>query len=262
MRKTVRAVVVLLLAVLLMEFPATAKIVVEPGPSELPTDVEYRDDEVFVPIWQNLTPAQVMEYYLVLYIPFLAIPIDLMYSTGIGIYLGYRNVSRRRLLDNEKRRQIFACIRDHPGISRGKICRMTGTSIGTTQYHILCLKRAGMIVTIKQGRMIGFFRNSDEFNTTERSLFLHLRNDTEQQILSLLTEDMTPSQSDIAEAIGIAGSSVSWHMKRLIADGIVVSYREGKKTKYLLTPAAAEILGIAQGEADHGTTQESGAVPG
>jgi hypothetical protein len=51
-------------------------------------------------------------------------------------------------------------------------------------------------------------------------------------------------------------------MKRLIADGVVESYREGKKTKYLLTSAAAEALGTASRDTPHETTQESGSVPG
>lgn len=262
MWKSVQPVVVLLLVILLIELPATAKIVVEPGPSELPTDVEYIDDEEIVPIWWNLTPAQVTEYYLVLWLPFLAVPLDLMYSIGAGIYLGYRNASQRRLQDNENRRQILACIRDHPGISRGKICDLTGISIGTAQYHILCLEKAGMIVTIRLNNRRSYFKNSDELGATDRCLLIHIRSTTEEQILTLLLETPDLSQSEIADRVGITGPSISWHMKRLTTDGIVESHRDGRKVRYALTSHAAETLRAIRGEADRGTVRESGPVFG
>ncbi|MDK2974791.1 MAG: hypothetical protein PWP08_1162, partial [Methanofollis sp.] len=103
----------------------------------------------------------------------------------------------------------------------------------------------------------GSLTNGDKLDTTGLSLLLHLRNDTEQQILSLLMEDSAPSQSDIAGVVGISSPSVSWHMKRLIADGIVESYRDGRNVKYLLMPEAAEILGNVSrpGDKDSGTVQ-------
>jgi DNA-binding transcriptional ArsR family regulator len=63
-------------------------------------------------------------------------------------------------------------------------------------------------------------------------------------------------------ATGTTSPSISWHMKRLAADGIVESYCEGRKTMYLLAPDAAVALRAVRRKAARTATPESGAVPG
>ncbi|MDD3373467.1 MAG: helix-turn-helix domain-containing protein [Methanoculleus bourgensis] len=49
-------------------------------------------------------------------------------------------------------------------------------------------------------------------------------------------------------AVGISAPSVFWHMRRLIADGIIEPHREGKMMRYCLTP---EALGLLREETGH-----------
>lgn len=231
-----------LVLLLLLWNPAGAKIIVEPGPAELPTDVTYIDDEVFMPLW-SYPPLELLTIILLIHCPLLAMPVELVYSTGVMAYLGYR--SSRLPLEHKARRRIYACVRDHPGIAPAEIARATGLNRGTIQYHLSCLRDAGLVGILRRKGRVGYFRNGD-YGTIEKSVYLHLRNDVCRQIYTLLLDDPGITQSEIADAVGISRSTVAWYLRRLAADGLVESDRDGRTVRYALTPealASSDVLG-------------------
>ena len=238
---------VLTLALLLFWSPAAAKIIVEPGPAELPTDVTYIDDEVFVPVWQAYSPLEFLTIVLLIHCPLLAMPFELVYSAGVMAYLGYR--TSRHPLDNKKRSRIYACIRDHPGIASAEIARITGINRGTIRYHLSRLREAGQISVVHLEGGMGCFRNGD-YDKTEKAVCLHLQNGTRRQIFALLLEKPGIAQSEIAEIVGISRSTAAWHLRRLAADGLVEANRDGRAVCYALTSEALGSSGALDGTAD------------
>lgn len=211
--------------------PAGAKIIVEPGPPELPTDVTYIDDEVFMPLW-SYPPLELLTIILLIHCPLLAMPVELVYSTGVTAYLGYR--ASRCPLDNKKRSRIYACIRDHPGIAPVEIARITGINRGTIRYHLSRLREAGQVSVIHLEGRVGCFRSGD-YDRTEKAVCLHLQNGTRRQIFALLLENPGIMQSEIADIVGISRSTAAWHLQRLTADELVESNRDGRTVRYTLT---------------------------
>ncbi|WP_231476538.1 winged helix-turn-helix transcriptional regulator [Methanoculleus sp. MH98A] len=238
--------IVLSLALLLLWSPATAKIIVEPGPAELPTDGINVDDEFFMPLW-SYPPMELLTIFLLLHCPLLAMPFELVYSTGVTAYLGYR--TSRCPLDNKKRSRIYACIRDHPGIAPAEIARITGINRGTTRYHLSRLREAGLASALYRDGRVGCFRNGD-YDTAEKVVCLHLRNGTRRQIFALLLEKPGITQSEIAEIVGISRSTAAWHLRRLAADGLVEANRDGQTVCYTLTGEALVPSGGCEGTAD------------
>jgi DNA-binding transcriptional ArsR family regulator len=47
-------------------------------------------------------------------------------------------------------------------------------------------------------------------------------------------EQQVPTQTDIVNSIGITPSSVNWHMRRLVAIGLIEEIKEGKYKRYQL----------------------------
>jgi len=221
--------------------PAMAKILVEPAPAELPTDGVNIDDERFVPIW-HLSPVQLATYFILIYCPVLALPAEIFYSAGLWAVLGYRRVSRQRDPVNDNRQEIFACIREHPGAGLIDIETETGISRSTVRYHLGCMEQRGLIHRLKTGGTVGYFRNTADRDRTEEQVLIHLKNETRECLISLLMKRPGSSQSEGAEAAGISGPTVSWHMKRLISDGIVRSRKDRHMLRYWLTPEAGRIL--------------------
>jgi predicted transcriptional regulator len=233
----------IVLALLLLWSPATAKIIVEPGPAELPTDGINVDDEFFMPLW-SYPPMELLTILLLLHCPLLAMPFELVYSTGVTAYLGYR--SSRSLLDNKKRSRIYACIRDHPGIAPAEIARITRINRGTIRYHLSRLREAGLVSILHRDSRVGYFRNGD-YDTAEKVVCLHLQNGTRRQIFALLLEKPGITQSEIADIIAISCSTAAWHMRRLAADGLVETNRDGRTVRYALTSEALASSGALEG---------------
>ena len=223
---------ILTLTLFLLWSPAAAKIIVEPGPAELPTDVTYLDDEWFVPVWQAYSPLEFLTIVLLIHCPILAVPFEIICSAGILAFLGYR--TSRHPLDHKKRSRIYACIRDRPGIAPVEIARATGINRGTIRYHLSRLREAGLVSALHWDGMVGYFRSGD-YDTTERVVHLHLQNDLRRQIFALLLEKPGSTQSEVADTIGVARSTVAWHMQRLIEDGLVRADRDGRMVRYIIT---------------------------
>ncbi|MDD4254744.1 MAG: winged helix-turn-helix transcriptional regulator [Methanofollis sp.] len=227
-----------ILIILLVLSPAAARITVEPGSAEVPPGGIDVDDEEFAPTWQ-VPPVRLLTTYILIYCPLLAFPADLIYSSGLLAYLGYR-IAPPTVPENRKK--IHACIRDQPGISASRIAGITGISRGTVAYHISRLQAGGMIKKVQNRGNVGFFIAADDNTTDKEYTLLHMQNSTEREILFLLLDTPELSQSEIADAIGISRPAVSWHMKRLDFDGVVESFRNGRGTYYRLMPDIPDIL--------------------
>jgi predicted transcriptional regulator len=239
--KMIPLFIFLTLALLLLWSPVAAKIIVEPGPPELPTDVTYIDDERFVPVWQAYTPSEFLVIVLLIHYPLLAMPVELVCSAGAFALLGYR--SSRHPLAHKKRSLIYACIRDHPGITSIEIARVTGINRGTTRYHLLRLREAGLVSVIHPGGRKGYFRNGD-YDATEKAVHFHRKNGVRRQILALILDGPGVTQAEVADATGLSRPVAAWHLQRLVDDGLVESDRDGRTVCYSLT---SETRAVFQG---------------
>ncbi|MBP2145923.1 putative transcriptional regulator [Methanofollis sp. W23] len=246
MHRDTITIFVLILVLLLVWSPATAKIVVEPISPEICTDVAFIDDEEIVPIW-HLTPEKIVMCFALIYCPLLACPIELFYSIGIWTYLGYRRVSRHRPFDNQNRWQIFSCIGKNPGISATEIATAIGVSRGTVHYHLTHLQDRSLIHKIVKGKAVGYFAYTDRLDTDEEQILLHFKNTTKKNLLSVLRKTPGISQSEVAEAVEVSRPTVSWHMERLINDGLVEAKKAKGRVRYRLTHDALELLDKERG---------------
>ncbi|MDD3621673.1 MAG: winged helix-turn-helix transcriptional regulator [Methanofollis sp.] len=222
-------------------FHATAKIIVEPGPTEIPEDGINLDDEEIVPIWHS-APMQLVTYFALIYCPLLACPVEIFYSIGIWAHLGYRRISRHRPFDNPNRWQIFSCIKKNPGVTATEIATAMGVSRGTVHYHLTHLQDRSLINKIAKGKTIGYFVYNEKLDTAEEEILLHLKNTTKKNLLSALRETPGISQSEVAEVVEVSRPTVSWHMEQLIRDGLVEVKKAKGRVRYWLTHDALDML--------------------
>ncbi|WP_067050790.1 winged helix-turn-helix transcriptional regulator [Methanofollis ethanolicus] len=251
---------ILILSSILTAPPVTALGGYTVTPAYDISDQEYHDfDEIS--FFEESPRMMIIELALFLS-PALILPAEILYSLVVISCLGFRRVTRQTILDHKGRRELYELIRDNPGISLSTLREKTGLNDGTARYHLGLLNLHGMIVCRSYHGSRYYYARNKDYGRMEAALLTYLHTENARVILDLLSRDDDLSHHDLMAATGTASPTISWHMKRLIADGIVESYHEGRKTRYLLTPAAAEILGTASRNVDDGTTQESGAVPG
>jgi predicted transcriptional regulator len=198
-------------------------------------------DPVLISFW-DLTLREMAIALALSFCPVLVYPLDLLFFLKLLTFLGYRKVEQNAVSYNEKRQKIYDCIASHPGLNFNALERLTGIKEGTLKYHVMILGAKRKIVSFGTGRSIRYFENNGRYGEMEKKIFLHLQNPTTRRILEILASSPEVSRKDIAETVGIAGPSISWHTKRLSGDGIITTERKGSAVRYTLCPACIDIF--------------------
>ena len=82
---------------------------------------------------------------------------------------------------------------------------------------------------------------SDEI---EQKVLHHLGHDMEKKIISLIVAAPESTRTDLEQALAVSGPTITWHVKRLICDGILRVRKDGRYSRYALTGEAADCIGI------------------
>lgn len=127
--------------------------------------------------------------------------------------------------------KILLFIQEHPGCHLRRIRNELEVSMGTAQYHLARLEKAGKVISNRHG-LFRYYFPIGVFQDNERNLLETLSHETARDILIFIIEQKNPTQSDIAYKIGVSAASVSWHTKRLAELGIIAESREGKYKRY------------------------------
>ena len=139
--------------------------------------------------------------------------------------------------------QILRFIQENPSCHLRKIRRDLGLAMGTIQYHLEKLEKAGKISSQKQGLHKYYFAVG-AFEENEKQLLEVLSNETAREILMFIVEQKYPSQTEISKYMGISSASVSWQIKRLQDSRIVDEIKEGKFKRYKLHGDSKQVVAL------------------
>lgn len=181
-------------------------------------------------------------YLLCMACPLFCQPAGILYATGAWWGLGLRRATGSGVLGHPVRSTVYRYIRSHPGTPFATIARETGINRGTLHYHLYVLLREGMITEQQEGSRPAYFENSGRYSSEEKIILSHLQSGTGGIICQFLSRHRGATRPEIARWMGIAPSSVSWHLSRLSRSGIISAERSGRKTTYRLTSDADSLL--------------------
>jgi predicted transcriptional regulator len=117
-----------------------------------------------------------------------------------------------------------------PGVHLRQLQRIIGLSFNSTRYHVDALAKTGEIVRAEDG---GYSRLYPVGVTdSDRALFPLTRKDSDQRILNCMVENRMSSHKQLCEATGLAKSTVTEHLARLVNIGVAKIYRDGSTTFY------------------------------
>jgi predicted transcriptional regulator len=116
-----------------------------------------------------------------------------------------------------------------------------GIAIGTAEFHLGILKKAGLISFVRDGKYKRFFA-AKKFSLKEMKLISLLRHGTVNDILRKITNERTVSHNQLASHLSITSQGLSWQMNRLIEEGIVKDTTNGIKVTYALNETYTSIL--------------------
>jgi len=153
-------------------------------------------------------------------------------------YLGYRAITDNNILSNGTRLRILDYIKKNPGVNFNVISKETGVNRGTLSYHLKILDVHDKIKIYKNL----YFENHMKFDDDEQKILSQLKKDTSRKIIKILIEHPGASRKDISDEIGISDQAVSWYMKHLRADGIIVSETLGQFNTYYVNAKVMQII--------------------
>lgn len=131
---------------------------------------------------------------------------------------------------NVNRRRIRAVVFKYPGIHFRGIQRKTNLAVGCLKYNLDVLEKSRDIVSEKCGRNLRYFPPSVQ--SDNRRLLGILRLKSHRRILVYLLAHPAAKFSELAQRLDLSGSTLSWHLKKLEQEGVVLSSRRGKETSY------------------------------
>ena len=111
------------------------------------------------------------------------------------------------------RERIHNHVTEHPGVHFNEIGRALDIATGQTQYH---LRRLLNDETIDSQSIVGRTHYYPAgFDPWEQRALALLRRETAREILLTLLESGTQSAPTLTDEIGIARSTLSWHLSNL-----------------------------------------------
>ena len=113
-------------------------------------------------------------------------------------------------------------------------------AVGDVQYHLYNLEREGLIVSKRKGIYKRFYP-SRVFGEKQKDIMGVLSQETPRKILLVLLQQPGASQGQIATFSKVSPPTITWHMKRLIRDGLVIARRQGRRTRYWIRGDTEEI---------------------
>lgn len=122
------------------------------------------------------------------------------------------------------RSRIERHIRRNPGVHFNELVRALEFAPGQVQYHVRKLESDDHVV---EEQLYGRTHYYDpEFEPWERGLLALFRRETSRDVLGHLLEAGPASPAETAEAVGIARSTLEWHLERLAEQDVVRKERD------------------------------------
>jgi predicted transcriptional regulator len=147
----------------------------------------------------------------------------------------FDNISLEQEKDHlsEIQNKLIKYIHSQPGIRYRELLRVSGLSNGVLTYHITNLEKSGWIIADRSinNRVTRYYPNNIPVEETD--IIGHIRNKAARQIILFILEHDSCTFNEIIEYTKKAPSTISWHLKRLKAAGIISVFYKSSRCQRL-----------------------------
>ncbi|MFH1240679.1 MAG: winged helix-turn-helix transcriptional regulator [Candidatus Diapherotrites archaeon] len=134
----------------------------------------------------------------------------------------------------DTRRKIYKTIEASPGLHFREIQRRTGMAIGSLQYHLEQLEKKNLIHAQKETKFIRYYAVRQTL-TADKNMISLLRQDSVRKIVLFLLENKAVNNQKLSKAINLSPSTTSWHLEKLLSQGVVEKRKRGRKTFFKIS---------------------------
>lgn len=141
------------------------------------------------------------------------------------------------------RNSIETHIRERPGVHFNELVRGTDLAPGQVQYHLRRLLGEETLVAEELYGQTHYYPTT--FDEWERGALALVRRETSRDVIGYLLERGPSRPATVADDIGVARSTLEWHLDHLVEQDVVEKERDARNrvTLVLARPdATAELL--------------------
>lgn len=132
---------------------------------------------------------------------------------------------------------MLGVVSDHPGIHLRGLERETGLALGQVLYHLDRLERMGVLVSARDGGFRRYYP-ARGIGRAEKRFLGALRQEMPRRVLLALLAGGELRHRELLDRLGVAASTLSFHLQRLLASGVVTRRREGASNVYSIADPA------------------------
>jgi predicted transcriptional regulator len=121
--------------------------------------------------------------------------------------------------DQTTHRRILDFVTTHPGASAREVQRSLSLGWGQTAYHLEHLLQDSLLIRERAGHRDYYF--TVNFRAEDRRILVVFQSPVERRLVLLLTQKPGLSFSELADQLHMGKSTLSFHLKFLLAVGVV-----------------------------------------
>lgn len=146
---------------------------------------------------------------------------------------------------SDTRDRIADHVATNPGVHFNGLVRALGLATGQVQYHVKRLRDDGRVVVEECCGRTHYF--PEGYGDWERGALALLRRETSADVVALLLARGETAPGEVAEALDLAGSTVAYHVDRLVEQDVLERRRGDARVRLAVCrpTATAELLAAA-----------------
>jgi predicted transcriptional regulator len=135
------------------------------------------------------------------------------------------------VLELETRRKIYDLVAKNPGLHLSKIADLLNMRVSLAEYHLLYLEKNQMVTPVSESGYTRYYVKGG-IGTEDKRVLALLRQDVPLRIILLLLKCVSSQHKELLQNIDVAPSTLSYHLKKLVACGIISVQTYGEERGY------------------------------
>jgi len=134
-------------------------------------------------------------------------------------------------MEIEARKRVYDIIFENPGLHLREIQKRLNIPLGTVEYHLKYLEDNELVIVKEMGGYKRYYPKG-VMGSDVRNILSLLRQEVPRNIVIFLLNHPNASFGEVAKAFDVAPSTLSFHMKKLLKDGIIDRTKHGRTSTF------------------------------